>query len=591
MPALLAGLLSHVGMREGESREYTGARNAKFVLAPGSVLTKRPPRWIVVADLVETSRLYGRTAARIEPEVIERVAGHLVQRSYSEPHWDPERGAVLAYERVTLYGLALVARRRVGYAAVDPEVCRELFIRHALVEGDWRTRHHFFADNARMRTEVTELEERARRRDLLVGDEEIYAFYDARIPPDVLSAKHFDGWWRKQRHRTPDLLTMTRADLLRVSDADTDRPDHWQSGDLGFAVDLPLRARGGRRRRDGAHPGGSAGTTGRDAVRLAGSGTARGTGHRADSLLAEGFASQLRSSPDTARALLADIDPAAVSGSFIDWLQGELHRRTGVLVPLSAFDIDKLPAHLRVTFAVQGADGAEVARGKDLGALQTRLAGTARRAVAEAVAGEWERDGLRTWPEDLDELPRALRRSSTGSGCGLSGLCRGRGRRGHQTVRRGVRTRCRCCRGSPQTATTIGTVTGETGGAGLDPRTRLMLGANPDGSLSALLDDCADAAVDLLAPSPVWARSDFDRLRRRIAVELPGATAEIVSRVQRVLIALQAVQVALPEKPTLLRLRRLPTSGVSSRSWCRRILSPLQGPTAWPTWPLPHRHR
>lgn len=158
--ALLAGLLSHVGMREGESREYTGARNAKFVLAPGSVLTKRPPRWIVVADLVETSRLYGRTAARIEPEVIERVAGHLVQRSYSEPHWDPERGAVLAYERVTLYGLALVARRRVGYAAVDPEVCRELFIRHALVEGDWRTRHHFFADNARMRTEVTELEER-----------------------------------------------------------------------------------------------------------------------------------------------------------------------------------------------------------------------------------------------------------------------------------------------------------------------------------------------------------------------------------------------------------------------------------------------
>ena len=201
--ALAAGLLSHVGLREGDSRDYTGARNTKFVLAPGSVLTKRPPRWIVVADLVETSRLYGRIAARIEPEVVERVAGDLVQRSYSEPHWDTQRGAVMAYERVTLYGLPLVPRRRVGYAEVDPVVSRELFIRHALVEGDWQTRHHFFRDNATLRAEVEELEERARRRDLLIGDDEIYAFYDARIPAQVVSVRHFDGWWKKQRHRRP----------------------------------------------------------------------------------------------------------------------------------------------------------------------------------------------------------------------------------------------------------------------------------------------------------------------------------------------------------------------------------------------------
>ena len=173
--ALTAGLLSHIGLREGDSRDSPGARNSKFVLAPGSVLTKRPPRWIVVADLVETSRLYGRIAARIEPEAVERVAGHLVQRTYSEPHWDAQRGAVMAYERVTLYGLPLVPRRRVGYAEIDPEVARELFIRHALVEGDWQTRHHFFRDNAALRAELAEIEERARRRDLLVGDDEIYA--------------------------------------------------------------------------------------------------------------------------------------------------------------------------------------------------------------------------------------------------------------------------------------------------------------------------------------------------------------------------------------------------------------------------------
>ncbi len=222
--ALLAGLLSHVGMRREDSRDYLGARNSRFVLAPGSVLSKRPPRWVVVAELVETSRLYGRTAARIGPEVVERVAGDLVQRTYSEPHWDAQRGEVMAYERVTLYGLPLVARRRVGYAAVEPAVARELFIRHALVEGDWQTRHHFFRDNAVLRTELEELEERVRRRDLLVGDHDIYALYDARIPADVVSARHFDAWWKKQRHRTPDLLTFSRDDLLRTRLHDTPMP-------------------------------------------------------------------------------------------------------------------------------------------------------------------------------------------------------------------------------------------------------------------------------------------------------------------------------------------------------------------------------
>ena len=259
--ALTAGLLSHIGLREGDSREYAGARNAKFVLAPGSVLTKRPPRWIVVADLVETSRLYGRIAARIAPEEVERVAGHLVQRTYSEPHWEAQRGAVMAFERVTLYGLPLVPRRRVNYAQIEPELARELFIRHALVEGDWQTRHHFFRDNARLREEFAELEERARRRDLLVGDDEIYAFYDARVPADIVSARHFDGWWKKQRHKTPELLTFSRDDLLRNDDGR--RPArHLAGGRPVAAADLPLRAGCGRRRRHRACAGRGAGATG-----------------------------------------------------------------------------------------------------------------------------------------------------------------------------------------------------------------------------------------------------------------------------------------------------------------------------------------
>jgi ATP-dependent helicase HrpA len=138
----------------------------------------------------------------------------------------------MAFERVTLYGLPLVVGRRVGYARIDPRVARELFIRHALVEGDWQTRHHFFRDNARLREELAELEERARRRDLLVGDDEIYAFYDARVPAEVVSARHFDGWWKKQRRRAPELLTLTRDDLLRNRGGGRRSADTWQAGDL-----------------------------------------------------------------------------------------------------------------------------------------------------------------------------------------------------------------------------------------------------------------------------------------------------------------------------------------------------------------------
>ena len=198
--ALLAGLLSQIGMRDTRSRDYQGARGTRFVLAPGSALTRQPPAWVMVAELVETSRLFGRIAARIDPDLVEPVAGHLVQRSYSEPHWDARRGAAMAYERVTLYGLPIVARRRVGYANVDGEVARELFLRHALVEGDWRTHHRFFAANQRLREELAEVEERERRRDILAGDEAVYDFYAARIPASVRSARHFDAWWKKSAH-------------------------------------------------------------------------------------------------------------------------------------------------------------------------------------------------------------------------------------------------------------------------------------------------------------------------------------------------------------------------------------------------------
>nr|WP_197498655.1 ATP-dependent RNA helicase HrpA [Mycobacterium scrofulaceum] len=547
--ALLAGLLSHVGMRREDGREYLGARNSRFVLAPGSALIKRPPRWVVVAELVETSRLYGRTAARIQPEVVERVAGDLVQRTYSEPHWDAKRGEVMAYERVTLYGLPLVARRRVGYARVEPAVARELFIRHALVDGDWQTRHHFFRDNARLRAELEELEERARRREQLVGDDEIYALYDARVPPDVVSARHFDAWWRKQRHKTPELLTFTRDDLLRTGDtADAERPSTWRSGDVALPVTYRFEP--------GAADDGVTVHVPIDVLaRLGGDEFAWQVPALREELvtaLIRSLPKELRRNfvpaPDTARAVLAGIDPAGEP--LLEALRRELRRRTGVSVPVDAFDLDKLPAHLRVTFAVESADGTEVARGKDLAALQQRLAAPARRAVAQTVAGELERTGLRAWPEDLDALPTVVERTVDGRAVrGFPGFVDTGGavdlRVFATPVQRdgamgpGMRRLVRLSVASPVKAVE----------RQLSPRTRLSLGANPDGSLAALLEDCADAAADTLLPGPVWNRDEFIALRDRVAGALVPATADIVTQVEQVLAAAQEVRLLLPGRP------------------------------------------
>ncbi|OMC10685.1 ATP-dependent RNA helicase HrpA [Mycolicibacter heraklionensis] len=547
--ALLAGLLSHVGMRRDDGREFAGARNSKFVLAPGSVLARRPPRWTMVAELVETSRLYGRTAARVQPETVERVAADLVQRSYSEPHWDAKRGEVMAFEKVTLYGLPLVARRRVGYARVEPAVARELFIRHALVEGDWETRHRFLADNAALRTQLQELEDRVRRRDLIVDDDTVYDLYDARIPAEVVSARHFDGWWKKQRKATPELLTFTRDELLRTEETlGADRPDRWATADLT----LPLTYRF----EPGAADDGVTVHVPIDVLaRLHGDEFA----WQVPALREELITALIRSlpkdlrrnfvpAPDTARAVLSAIEP--VGEPLLEVLVHELRRRTGVQVGIDDFDLSKVPAHLRVTFAVQDADGAEVARGKDLGALQERLAASAREAVADAVGADLERNGLRSWPDDLDTLPRVVQRMVAGRAvrgfpafvdAGATAQLRVFSAEAQQrsALGPGIRRLLRCDIPSPVKAVE----------RQLDSQTRLMLKANPDGTLAALINDCADAATDALTPAPVWTRDEYVALRSRVGAALVATTADVVARVAQVLAAARDAQVALPAQP------------------------------------------
>lgn len=234
--SLLAGLASHVGQRE-ERREYNGTRNRKFQIFPGSVLGKKPPPWLMATELVDTGKLYARVNARIEPEWVEEAAPHLLKRSYSEPHWNQRRGAVMALEKTTLYGLVIRDKKRVNYSKIDPVICREVFIRSALVEEAYKSKADFWVHNSKLREGIRELEEKIRRHDLMVDDDDIYQFYDRQIPANIVNAAGFERWLKKQAQGT---LALSEADLLR-RDASTANEQAYPEALQIDELALPLR--------------------------------------------------------------------------------------------------------------------------------------------------------------------------------------------------------------------------------------------------------------------------------------------------------------------------------------------------------------
>ena len=216
--SLLAGLLSHIGLWDPVRSDYRGARQARFVVAPGSALHRRSARWVMVAELVETNRLWARGVARIRPEWAEQAGAHLVKRSYGEPQWDPRRGGAVVTERVTLYGLPVEPGRPVGYDKVDPAAARDLFIRYALVEGDWPNHHRVLKENREAAAEAQALHDRARRGGLLTAQDVLADAYAARIPPEVTSGRHFDRWWKRARAADPHLLDVPAGELQAALD-------------------------------------------------------------------------------------------------------------------------------------------------------------------------------------------------------------------------------------------------------------------------------------------------------------------------------------------------------------------------------------
>ena len=396
--AILTGLLSHIGMKDGDKLEYIGARNARFMIFPGSGLFKKPPKWSMVAELTETSRLYGRTAARIQPEWIEPLAGHLLKRSYSDPRWSKKAGAVLASEKVTLYGITIVADREVQYGDIDPVISRELFIRRALVEGDFETRHRFFAENRKLLAEVEALEAKSRRRDILVDDETLFLFYDAHIPADVVSARHFDSWWKTASKESPELLNFEREMLLQGDAShinEHDYPNQWVQGRLKFRLSYQFE------------PGEEAdGVTVHIPLPLLNQVEPIGfdwliPGMRHELLVAliKSLPKQWRKNfvpaPNYADALIASISPE--QGPLLDAIERQLKRMSGLTVPRECWDWNSIADHLKMTFRVIDDKRKKVAESKDLLALKEQLRAQVQQTLSQVADDDIEQEGLTLW--------------------------------------------------------------------------------------------------------------------------------------------------------------------------------------------------
>ncbi|MFZ4832106.1 ATP-dependent RNA helicase HrpA [Rouxiella sp. Mn2063] len=533
--ALLTGLLSHIGQKDVDKQEYTGARNARFAIFPGSGLFKKPPKWGIVAELVETSRLWGRIAARIEPEWVEPLAKHLVKYSYSEPHWEKAQGAVIAAEKVTLYGLPIVANRKVNYGHIDPILSRELFIRHALVEGDWQTRHAFFRDNQRLRTEVEELEHKSRRRDILVDDETLFLFYDQRIGRDVVSGKHFDSWWKKQ---PADSLNFEKSMLIKEGAGNVsalDYPNFWHQGNLKLRVTYQFE------------PGKEAdGVTVHIPLPLLNQVEEQGFDWQIPGIRRELIMALIKSlpkpvrrnfvpAPNYAEAFLGRATPFELP--LLESMERELRRMTGVTVSRDDWQWDQVPDHLKMTFRVVDDKHKTLREGKSLTALKASLKEQVQQTLSAVADDGIEQNNLHVW--SFGTLPECYEQKRGGYEVkaypalvdekdSIAIRLFDSELEQQQAMWQGTRRLLLLNIPSP-----IKYLHEK-----LPNKAKLGLYFNPYGKVLDLIDDCISCGIDkLIAESggPVWQEQAFTQLHEHVRGHLNDAVVGIAIQVEQIL--------------------------------------------------------
>lgn len=619
--ALLPGLLSHVAMQlstevgtnnrrvkdqrraRAARNEYLGARGAKIAIFPGSRLSKKPPSWIMAAELVETSKLWARDVAAIDPKWVEQQGKHLIKRTHFEPFWSTKQGAAMAYERLLLFGLPVVSRRRTLLARYEPDHARELFIRNALIEGQWRTHHKFWAHNEALLAEVTDIENRSRQRGLVADEEVLFDFFDERLPDDIVSSRHFDTWWKSQRIKTPDLLNYTRELLLPDSSGIDDDlfPPVWNQRGIplqltyqfepgtaadGITVHIPI--------------------TQLDRVEAV-SFDWLVPGMREELVtelirtLPKAIRRELVPAPDAARSILDWID-AQPEGGADDPYSGPItvaisrgaRAIRDVEVSPEAFNVEKLPAHLRVTFSVFDDRDQVLGVSKDLIELQRRLADRSQSAVRSAVKSalaaamteapaetpsaaetpdigraEGEQEKLTTWPKGLADgvIPAEISTEAAGRTIAaypalvdeteglVSNHAKGQvslrllSQKAQQKTRHraGVRRLLLIETGLPTARIT----TRWTG------TTALALAATPYPSTDALATDMQFAAVDALLTQVPWSASDYAKVRGDVQNQIEDRTNRIVTDVVNVLNASRELDAALKANTSLAILNTL----------------------------------
>ncbi|ROQ38602.1 ATP-dependent helicase HrpA [Frondihabitans sp. PhB188] len=560
--SLLAGLLSQIGLKDLQKKDYVGARQSRFVIFPGSALAKKQPNAIMSAELVETSRLFARVNGSIDPAWAAPIAGDLVKRSHSEPHWEKKQGAVVAFERVTLYGVPIIPRQRVQFNRIDPVYARELFIRHALVEGDWESHQRFQDANDALIDELTELEERTRRRDVLVDGDAAFEFYHRRVPADVSTTRGFEGWWRKARAETPDLLTMKAEDLLGDEEAEVDEtayPSIWQQGDQ----QLTLRYRF----EPGSHDDG---VTVLVPLPLLATLSPAGFDWQVPAFRDELVTALIKSLPkqirknvvpaaDWAAKITAELPatPAQeLPDPFTTTVASVIKRLTYAPITGDDFDVSRLPAHLRMTFAVVDERGRVVGIDKDLGALQTSLAADTRRSVARATETPRaqttiQRDGIAKW--DFDDLPASVdtRHGETtiraypalvDDGTSVSIQLMATAADQALATPKGVRRLLML--GTPSPVAYVQ--------QHLTSPEKLILATSPYQNTAALFADCLTAVVDdvLFRVKPdgmVLTKKEFETVRDRVSAAVMDSMFQTVSLVARTLTAARDADKALKQ--------------------------------------------
>ncbi|MFJ2553321.1 ATP-dependent RNA helicase HrpA [Microbacterium sp. NPDC087591] len=613
--ALLSGLLSQIGILDERSTpagkshspakdpkrriaEYRGARGIRFSIFPGSGLRKKSPQAVIAAEIVETSRTFARTVAAIDPAWAESLAGDLAKRQVTEPHWSKDAGAAVAFEKVTLFGLEIIPRRRVQFARIDRAASRELFLRHALVEGEWdptridKRVSAFWRSNGELRKRLEKLEERERRRDILAGDEAVYRFYDERIPADVFDVRSFEAWWREALQSTPKLLVMREGDLLDDEErADqSEFPTRWTQGDqvLGLAY----------RFEPGAADDGVSVVI---PLALLAQVEDRGFDWQVPGLRAELITGLLRALP---KAIRRHVVPAA------DWAEkfgaelagegpeshGGLPARTlkealarliqplaNQLVSAADFEEERVPAHLRMNFRAVDERGRTAGSGRDLTALQQQLADRARSSVARSIAapsrprggakeasasvaaasarGPIEQDGLTAWT--FGDLPEVLDTRVAG------GVVRGypaivdQGRTASVRVESTADAAAAATRDGVLRLVLLAVPSPSSYvQEHLTSQEKLALAASPYSSAAALIEDCraavARAVIDASTGSAtgegrgvIRTEAEFTRVRDAVSASLVDDLFACVSLVARILTSSREVERGIKSQNSL----------------------------------------